>query len=67
MRPIESCHTPLSPVDLIRVLADLVPAREPTWWTHMKVYEGMAYGLSQVWIKTEATVQRNSIEENKNK
>jgi len=35
--------------------------------THMKVYEGMAYGLSQVWVKTEVTVQRNSIEENKNK
>jgi len=33
----------------------------------MKVYEGMAYGLSQVWVKTEAIVQRNSIEENKNK
>jgi hypothetical protein len=49
MRLIESRHAPLSPVDLIRVLADLV------------------YGLSQVWVKTEATVQRNSIEENKNK
>jgi len=34
MRLIKSCHAPLSPVDLIRVLADLVPAREPTRWTH---------------------------------
>ena len=42
MRPIESRHALLSPVDLIRVLADLVPAREPTRWTHtwrsMKVW-----------------------------